>query len=93
MKYIQMTLPLRHFRFVQCSAANPDDPHHHIRRRANGYWQLRFTVDRGRIYVGQRVVIGLRTRSEQDARDRRDLILATMKKARMVRNEALSCKH
>ena len=87
MKHIQMTLPLRLLRFVQCSAARLDDPHHHLRRKPNGYWQLRLTVDRGRIYVGQRMVIGLRTRSERDAQDRRDLILATLKRARMVARE------
>lgn len=84
MKHEQMTLPLRYLHFVQCSAANLDDPHHHLRRKPNGYWQLRLTVNRGRKYVGQRVVIGLRTRCERDAQERRDLILATLKKARMV---------
>ena len=93
MKYVQMTLPLRLLRFVQCSAARLDDPHHHIRRKANGYWQLRFTVDRGRIYVGERMVIGLRTRCEREAQERRDLILATLKKAKVVQNKALIFKH
>ncbi len=93
MKYIQLNLPLRFLYHVQCSAANLDDPYHHLRRRANGYWQLRFTVDRGRVYVGQRMVIGLRTRCERDAQERRDLILATLKKAKVVQNKALNFKH
>jgi hypothetical protein len=66
---------------LECSASDPSDPDHHLRMRPSGYWQLRLTVDRGPKYIGQRVVIGLRTRDPQEARARRDLILDAMKQA------------
>lgn len=84
MKAQQLTLPLRFFHLVECSAAKGDDPNHHLRRKPSGYWQLRLTVDRGRKFVGQRVNIGLRTRCEREARERRDVILAALEKARLV---------
>jgi hypothetical protein len=84
MKTEQLLLPLK-FRYrVQCSAARVDDENHHLRRKPSGYWQLRITVDRGRKFVGQRVILGLRTRCEIEARERRDVILAALEKARMV---------
>jgi hypothetical protein len=84
MRTEQLTLPLRFFHLVQCSAAHEDDPNHHLRRKKSGYWQLRITVDRGRKFVGQRVIIGLRTRCEREARERRDVILAALEKARFT---------
>jgi hypothetical protein len=83
MKTGQVLLPLK-FRYrVHCSAARVDDENHHLRRKPSGYWQLRITVDRGRKFVGQRVILGLRTRCEKEARQRRDVILAVLEKARI----------
>ena len=69
------------------SAAKDDDPCHHLPREPSGYWQLRITVDRGREIGCLPVVVCLDTRSEQAARDRRDLVMAAIEKARLVAGE------
>ena len=100
MKHEQLQLPLTVLRLIKCSAAKLDNPNHHLRRKASGYWQLRITVDRGRKFVGQRVILGLRTRCEREARERRDVILAALEKAKLVadgvysvRSSADGCSH
>ncbi len=66
------------------SATSENDPCHHMRRGANGNWQLHLTVDRGQESIGQSVDVCLRTSSEQLAREHRDVILVALEKARRV---------
>lgn len=81
MKAEQLHLPLNLRQLVECGAGL----NHHLRRKPSGLWQVRFTVDRGPKYVGQRVVIGLGTRDVKEARERRDLILKSLRVAERVR--------
>lgn len=60
---------------------------HHLRRKKSGLWQLRITVDRGRKYVGKRVIMGLDTRNVNEARARRDLVLKALDLAMKVSSE------
>jgi hypothetical protein len=78
---VQLLLPLRFYRRIQCSAAQLTDPDHHLRRKENGYFQLRVTIDRGPKLVGQRVTFGLGTNNPDLARDRRDFALRVLKQA------------
>ena len=78
---VQLELPLRFFRRIQCSAAQVDDPDHHLRRKPSGLYQLRITIGRGPKLVGQRKVFGLDTRDTEEARKRRDVILKVLKEA------------
>ena len=66
------------------SAASEDESCHHLRREANGHWQLCLTVDRGPKIGCLPVVVGLDTCSEQRARELRDLVMAALEKARRV---------
>lgn len=84
MHVIQLELPLRFYRRIQCSAAKLSDPDHHLRRKENGYYQLRVTIDRGPKLVGERCTFGLRTKNATAARIRRDLILEILAKAGWV---------
>lgn len=52
---------------------------HLLRQKRSGLWQMRLTVDRGPKYVGRRIVIGLDTHDENEARDRRDVVLKTLR--------------
>jgi hypothetical protein len=78
---VQLLLPLRFYRRIQCSAAQLTDPDHHLRRKENGYVQLRVTIDRGPRLVGKRVTFGLGTKNVRIARQRRDFALSLLKKA------------
>lgn len=78
---VQLELPLRFYRRIQCSAAKLSDPDHHLRRKPNGYYQLRVTIDRGPKLVGKRETFGLGTRNVRTARQRRDFALSLLKKA------------
>lgn len=77
----QLKLPLRFWSLVECG----EGINHHLRRKPSGYWQVRFTVDRGPKYVGQRVVVGLGTRDAREARARRDIVLEALRAAGKVR--------
>jgi len=81
---VQLLLPLRFYRRIQCAAASVSDPDHHLRRKTNGYYQLRVTIDRGPKVVGERMNFGLGTRTAEEARYRRDMILNVLKKAGLV---------
>jgi len=80
----QLLLPLPYRMTVECSAARPDDPGHHLRRKPSGLYQLRLTIDRGPKFVGQRIVVSLRTRDQEEAAKRRDLVMEALKKAKLV---------
>ena len=43
---------------------------------------MRFTVDRGPKYVGERVKLSMRTRDAEEAQQRRDLVLEALKKTK-----------
>lgn len=81
---LQLELPLRFYTRIQCSAAKLSNPDHHLRRKENGYYQMRIYIDRGPKVVGERMVFGLGTRIGEEARIRRDLLLGAMKKAGLV---------
>ncbi|QJE95979.1 hypothetical protein [Luteolibacter luteus] len=81
---VQLELPLRFYRRIQCAAAQLSDPDHHLRRKKNGYYQLRVTIDRGPKLVGERVVFGLDTKVPEEARSRRDFALKVLRKAGKV---------
>lgn len=68
----------------------PDD--HHLRRKPSGYFQMRVTIDRGPKYVGDRVILGLKTRSTEEARERRDLILEAYKAAGVAVNHRIKTR-
>lgn len=66
------------------SAADFKKPNHHLRRKSSGLFQLRFTVDRGPKYVGERVIMSLRTKDENEARQRREIVGEAMSKAQII---------
>ena len=78
MKSSQLLLPFG-FR-----AINQNSPSHHLYRKRSGLFQMRFTVDRGPKFVGERVKISLRTRDPEEAKLRRDVILTALSKAKFV---------
>ena len=80
----QLLLPLGFRMTLECSAANPGDKNHHLRRKRSGLFQLRFTVDRGPKFVGERVVISLRTRDAEEAQQRRDTVMDALTKAKII---------
>ena len=84
----QPELPLRFLTTLECAAARLGDPDHHLRKKPSGYWQLRVTIDRGPKLVGQRVILGLGTHDAEEARKRRDVVLAGFKKAGHVISKA-----
>lgn len=84
MNSVQSLLPLGFRMTLECSAANPGDKNHHLRRKRSGLYQLRFTVDRGPKYVGERVVVSLRTRDSEEAQQRRDTVLEALTKAKII---------
>lgn len=63
--------------------ANPADRRHHLRLKGE-CWQLRFTVKTRHDLVGRRVVCGLDTRDEDEARLRRDIVLRALSKADLL---------
>lgn len=63
--------------------ADPSDEHHHLRRKGR-CWQIRFTVKTEPNMVGQRVVCGLDTRDESEAKARRDIVLRALAKAHLL---------
>ena len=80
----QLFLPLGFRMTLECSASNPHDQNHHLRRKPSGLFQLRLTVDRGPKFVGERLTIGLGTRDYAEAIQRRDVVLEALQKARLV---------
>ena len=63
--------------------ANPSDERHHLRRKGRG-WQLRFTLKTEPNMVGRRVVCGLDTDNEDEAKLRRDIVLRALSKADLL---------
>lgn len=63
--------------------ADPSDECHHLRRKGR-CWQLRFTVKTERNMVGRRVVCGLDTHDESEAKLRRDIVLRALSKADLL---------
>ncbi|QJE99100.1 hypothetical protein [Luteolibacter luteus] len=63
--------------------ADPCNERHHLRRN-RGCWQLRFTLKTEHNMVGRRVVCGLNTHDEDEARVRRDIVLRALSKADLL---------
>lgn len=61
---------------------------HLLRQKQSGLWQMRLTIDRGPKFVGRRIVIGLDTHDEIEARNRRDVVLKTLKSMLKALQEA-----
>ena len=60
------------------SAANWDDPCHHLKRTPAGYWKVRVTIETDPKKIGKRVTIGLKTHDPEAAARRRDRLIAAM---------------
>ena len=81
MNSVQSILPLGFRMTLECSAANPNDPNHHLRKWKNRPIWLKVRVDQGPKFVGKDVYIPLNTHDEEKARSIRDGILHGLKAA------------
>lgn len=59
------------------------DRRHHLRLKS-GWWQVRFSVFQGQHFKSRRVVLALGTRDEEEARQRRDVILRALAKSEVL---------
>lgn len=66
------------------SAAPNEHEVNHLCRNRSGLYLMRLTVDRGAKYVGERIKISLRTHDREEAKQRRDVVMVALTKAKVA---------